>query len=148
MSTKKIFTLRKVWQYSLRVPILVFILTLGQNNGLIAQNQTDDVKQPPEVRTQPSFQGDLLMYVASHVKYRDEARQNKEEGTAVVRFVVELDGSLSHIEGIEGPKLLSGILLEEAVRMVKVMPKWNPATAQDGKPVRCWYTLPVKFRLN
>jgi outer membrane biosynthesis protein TonB len=60
-----------------------------------------------------------------------------------VSFVVEKDGSTSEFEVLDEhhPSLEA-----EAVRVMKMMPKWNPGT-QDGVKVRVEYTVPVKFAL-
>ena len=63
-------------------------------------------------------------------------------GTVLVEFIVEVDGSITN-PIIKVP--LSPELDKEALRLIKLMPKWKPARAQ-GEPVRCYYLVPVSFR--
>ena len=72
------------------------------------------------------------------------AREDGYSGTVYVRFVVEPDGTITNIEVAKG---VGGGCSEEAVRVVKMMPKWIPGEA-FGKKVRVTYTLPVNFRLQ
>lgn len=64
-------------------------------------------------------------------------------GTVLVEFIVEVDGSITH------PRVEVSLYKdfdEEALRVIKLMPKWKPARAQ-GKPVRCYYKVPVTFSM-
>ncbi|HAD14020.1 MAG TPA: hypothetical protein DCF33_16470 [Saprospirales bacterium] len=66
------------------------------------------------------------------------------EGQVYVRFIVEKDGTLSNHLVLRD---LGGGCGEEALRLVKSMPKWKPGRHQ-GQAVRVTYTVPVKFRLK
>ena len=61
-----------------------------------------------------------------------------------VNFKIEKDGSLTEVR-VDGKKLGAG-LDEEAIRVVKLSKKWNPAM-QNGRPVRTEYNIPVKFSM-
>jgi len=58
-----------------------------------------------------------------------------------VTFVVEENGAITEIRVLRG---IGGGCDEEALRVVKLMPKWIPGK-QNGMPVRVLVTLPVKF---
>lgn len=62
----------------------------------------------------------------------------------IVRFVVERDGQISHVEM---PRSVHPLLDAEAIRVVKAMPKWIPGR-EKGEPVAVHYSLPITFRLN
>ena len=100
---------------------------------------------PAEVM--PSFPGGrqtLMKYIACHVKYPAKAQKEGIHGRVVVQFIVERDGSISN------PKIVRSIhpmLDEEAIRVVKNMPNWNPGII-NGKPVRVRYYIPINFNLN
>ncbi|MBR4391408.1 MAG: TonB family protein [Bacteroidales bacterium] len=64
----------------------------------------------------------------------------------MVKFVVEADGSVTEVETVR-PEPSKQDLNDEAVRVVKGMPKWKPGT-MDGKPVRVRYMLPVTYKLG
>ena len=99
------------------------------------------------VEVMPSYPGDMTecyMFVARQMHYPEEAEEKGIEGRVLIRFVVEKDGRLTNFEVIESPDPL---LSNEALRVLKQMPKWIPAK-NKGKDVRCRYSMPILFRLN
>lgn len=99
------------------------------------------------VEEMPSFPGGdqkMMEYVAKNIKYPQIARETGVQGKVFVNFVVEPDGSVSNVKILRG---IGGGCDEEAMRVVKSMPKWKPGK-QRGKPVRVSYNLPVNFRLQ
>jgi len=109
--------------------------------------QADTSKVFMVVEKMPEYPGGvkaLMQYLATHIKYPAEARKAGVQGRVFVNFIVEKDGSISHV------KVLKGIGYgcdKEAVKAVKNMPRWIPGQ-QKGKPVRVSYNLPVKFSLQ
>ncbi len=67
-----------------------------------------------------------------------------EQGIVYVKFVIDKDGSVVNEEVRKG---VSESLDNEALRVVKMMPKWIPGE-QDGKKVRVSFTLPISFKLG
>ena len=65
------------------------------------------------------------------------------QGRVTVSFVVERDGSIVDVQVLRSP---NEHLSEEAVRVVKLMPKWEPAK-QGNRAVRSRFNLPITFRL-
>lgn len=99
------------------------------------------------VEEMPSFpggEGKLMEYVGKNIKYPQIARETGIQGRVFVNFVVEPDGSVSNVTVLRG---IGGGCDEEAMRVVKNMPKWKPGK-QRGKAVRVQYMLPVNFRLQ
>ena len=96
------------------------------------------------VEQMPTQSYDLNKYVSEHIKYPNEARENNVEGRVIVKFVVNEDGTLSDVTVVRG---IGAGCDEEAVRMVRSMPPWN-AAKQGGNKVKCYYTLPVIFKLE
>ena len=86
----------------------------------------------------------MLEFVYRHIRYPDLARQGSIEGTAVVRFVVEKDGSITNLEILRDP---GGRCGQEALRVVELMPQWLPGK-QRGRPVRVQYNLPIRYILQ
>ena len=70
----------------------------------------------------------------------------KADYRVFVRFVIDEDGSVTNVELMK-PDPSKQDLNDEAVRMVKAMPKWKPGTV-DGKPVKVKYVIPVVFKLG
>lgn len=99
------------------------------------------------VENDPEFPGGmdaLYKYLAQNIKYPQLARDNGITGKVYVTFVVEKDGSIAN------PKVLRDIgggCGQEAIRVVKSMPKWTPGK-QRGKAVRVQFNLPVNFSLK
>lgn len=99
------------------------------------------------VEEQPSFPGgeaSLFDYLRKNIVYPTIARESNIQGTVFVQFVVEPDGSVSNVKVLRG---IGGGCDEEAIRVVKNMPKWNPGK-QRGKPVRVYFNLPIRFVLQ
>ena len=99
------------------------------------------------VEEMPDFPGGtqkLADYLAKNIKYPQMARESGIQGRVFINFVVEPDGSISNVNVMRS---LGGGCDEEAVRVVKSMPKWKPGK-QRGKPVRVSYILPVNFKLQ
>ena len=120
------------------------------------------------VDTMPSFQGDLMTYLYNETRYPAIAEGTGAEGRAIVTFVVERDGSISHIKIARSLASRSAIPIidsmtaeyrqkakshnkalqamdDEAVRVIKAMPKWNPGKYHDTV-VRVSFMLAVPFK--
>jgi TonB family protein len=119
-------------------------------NGELIEVSMDPTNPKPiftVVEDSPEFPGGdeaRMNYLAHSLKYPQEARENNIQGTVYVEFVVEIDGSLTRIKVLRG---IGSGCDEECVRVVKLMPKWNPGK-QRGNPVRSQFVLPVQFILN
>lgn len=89
----------------------------------------------------------LNLFVERTLAYPEAARENRDQGVAVVSFVIEVDGCLSQLKVVRS---ISEELDEEALRIVREMMVngyyWNPGR-HEGKPVRVQWNLPVKFQL-
>jgi protein TonB len=71
------------------------------------------------------------------------AKVQKIQGRVYIEFIIERDGSVSHVKVTRG---IGGGCDQEAARVVAQMPKWTAGKMKDN-PVRVQYTLPVKFTL-
>ncbi len=91
----------------------------------------------------PGGPAEMYKYIGSNLKYPQQARETGTQGLVYVTFVVEKNGELTDIKVLRDIGSGCG---EEAVRVVKSMPKWTPAK-QRGKAVRMQFNLPVKFTL-
>ena len=100
------------------------------------------------VEDMPSFQGGDLNkfrnWVQSRLKYPAIAQENNIQGKVTLSFVIEKDGTLTHIEVLQSP---DRSLSEEASRILAQSPKWTPGK-QRNIPVRVKYILPVDFVLH
>jgi protein TonB len=82
-------------------------------------------------------------YLQKNMKYPPVARENNITGRVIVSFVVEKNGDLSDVKVLRG---IGGGCDEEAVRVLKASPAWKPST-QNGRSVRCTFTMPIFFQL-
>ncbi len=99
------------------------------------------VEEPP---TFPGGEAALYKWLGENLKYPEEAKELGIQGRVFVAFVVEPDGSTSNAVVKRG---IGGGCDEEAIRIVKAMPKWG-AGKQRGQPVRVQFNLPIKFTLQ
>lgn len=99
------------------------------------------------VETQPLPPGGMSgwnEYLSKNLKYPTQARRMGVEGTVIVVFVVNTDGSIQDVEVLRG---IGGGCDEEALRVVSSAPKWEPGK-QRGRPVRTRMRLPIRFKLS
>ena len=96
----------------------------------------------------PQFIGgelELMRYLMDNVKYPDEAEKAGAQGTVVVHFTVQADGSISDVSV---PDPIHPALDAEAIRVVKSMNgRWN-AGENEGKKISCSFALPISFKLK
>jgi len=99
------------------------------------------------VQYPPSFKGgESAMYdwLKRNMSYPEMAKGTNITGTVNVMFVIEKDGSISNVSLLND---IGGGCGNEAVRVVKAMPKWNEGR-QNNRPVKVQYVLPIKFTLD
>lgn len=114
-----------------------------------APSQTNSAEKPaiPTTADQmPAFPGGedaLKSFLENNLKYPKKARKSKIQGAVNVRFVVQENGQLTNFTVV---KSLEPTLDAEALRVVQLMPAWQPGL-QCGQPIKVKYTLPVRFSL-
>lgn len=99
------------------------------------------------VEIQPDPAGGMegwMKYLGESLQYPAGARDKKIEGTVIIAFIINLDGTISDVEVIRG---IGGGCDEEAMRVIENAPYWTPAQ-NDGKPVNCKMRLPIRFKLS
>lgn len=84
-----------------------------------------------------------IKFLVANIKYPQVAKENGIQGTVYVSFVVNIDGSIGEVKVIRG---IDRSCDEEAVRVVKMMPRWKPGK-QSGKNVKVQFNMPIKFSL-
>lgn len=133
-------------------------LVIGDGQGLAKQaNVTEAIPEtsalPQDtaavlrtVEQLPEFPGgivEFMKWLTRNLRYPPIAQQQKIQGKVVVSFIINKDGSIAspHIVTSADP-----ILDREAMRVVKMMPRWKPGM-EDGKPCRTMFAIPVNFQL-
>jgi len=95
----------------------------------------------------PEFQGGykaLFTFLADSVRYPQECFEKHIEGRVVVQFIITEKGKMICLRI---RRSLHPALDKEALRVVKLMPDWQPAS-NFGVPVKFCYTLPITFKLD
>lgn len=134
--------------------IIIIVLLITSSSFLFSQN-TDQKNQTKakrkgvfeKVDKMPEFPGGseaLMKFINSNIKYPKEAKEKNITGTVKVNFIVNKDGTVSDAKPSTN---IGGGCEEEAVRVIKMMPKWVPGQ-QKGVNVPVYFTLPVKFALK
>lgn len=111
------------------------------------QEEEPDVTIYTHVDKKAEFPGGteaLYKYLSSNIHYPEAARENGTQGTVILQFTVNADGSIEDIQVKRSPDLS---LEKEAIRVVKSMPKWK-AGENNHKKVRSKFMLPVAFKLG
>lgn len=85
----------------------------------------------------------IQKFINENLKYPEEAKSRKLEGTVVVTFSVD---SMGKVKDTKVSSSVHYTLDEEAVRCIASLPEWEPAS-RDGRPVESSYIMPVVFKL-
>ena len=128
--------------------IIVFDENVWGNKLHYTEHGTPEDPIYEVVEEMPHFSGggivEMKEFLAKNMRYPAAAKEKGIKGRVIVSFVVDKEGNITL------PTLIKGVspeLNEEAIRLVKSMPKWEPGR-QNGKPVRVRFIIPVEFRLN
>lgn len=122
-----------------------FLLCLLIPTITFAQEETPEVIE--FYHPEPQFVGGfhaLRDFISEHLEYPQQAIEKDIEGKVYVQFMVESDGSLSEIEIVRS---VNPILDAEVVRIISIMPNWEPME-HNGEPIRMSVRLPVTFTLS
>ena len=129
--------------------IFAFAVMMLHAVAISAQTPKQTIYKPDQVEQRAMFPGGqegMLSFMMQHMKYPKEAEKDKAQGTVVVHFVVESNGSISNVMVPDSLKI-HPVLDAAAVQLVKKMPKWKPAMLK-GKAVRQYASHVVAFRYN
>lgn len=99
------------------------------------------------VENQPQFPGGseaMMKFLRNTIKYPEAAAKAGIKGRVIAQFIIAKDGTVTD------PKIMRSVspeLDEEALRVIRAMPKWTPGT-QNGKAVAVRYTIPITFSMD
>ena len=105
-------------------------------------NDENTVYNSAGIEIAPTFPGGnekLGMFLSKNIVLSEEMKTAELKGRVYASFTVERDGSITDVKIIREIGYETGT---EVLRVLKVMPKWLPAE-QNGRKVRCSYTLPI-----
>ena len=88
----------------------------------------------------PSFPGNIQQFLRAHLVWPAGRKNKNIEGRVIVKFYIDRDGSCSQFKVLRS---LNPSFDAEALRVLKLMPKWNMSSMEEGGT---WYVLPVYFK--
>ena len=88
----------------------------------------------------PSFPGNIQEFLRTHLVWPAGRKNKNVEGRVVVKFYIDRNGSCSQFKVLRS---LNSSFDAEALRVLKLMPKWNMSSMERGG---AWYVLPVFFK--
>ena len=115
------------------------------------QGEDMDIYLAPEVFPMFLTADVLNAYLKTQIKYPEDAKRYKLEGSVICSCIIEKDGSVNDVQILRMPtgnviKVVDPLLEAEAIRVVSGMPKWKPGMVK-GKAVRVKVNIPVNFKL-
>ncbi len=119
---------------------------VGPAKGDVIELKGMEEKEFLKAEQQPEYEGGseaFRKFLEKNLRYPPQAARANVQGKVFLQFSVMTDGSIANVEVIKG---IGYGCDEEAVRVVRLMPKWRPGK-QAGRPVRVRYTLPIQFAL-
>ena len=88
----------------------------------------------------PSFPGNIQQFLRTHLVWPAGRKNKNVEGRVVVKFYIDRNGTCSQFKVLRS---LNSSFDAEALRVLKLMPKWNMSSMERGG---AWYVLPVFFK--
>ena len=142
----------------MRKRIVTAFMALAAMYGAANAQSVNEAKQDKAVETvhqgeepvyrvvehMPTYPGGfatMYEFFKKEMRHPEGVEIKPGKSRVIIRFIVEKDGRLTHFEVLRSP---NEKLSEEALRLVKLMPRWTPAK-NKGEVVRCLFTIPVPF---
>lgn len=120
---------------------------ITQNVETVDSAVTEEETVYKEADKMPEFPGGvaaLMQFLSKNVKYPEDAMKEKAEGSVIIKFVVQKDGTIGATNIV---RKVHPSLDAEAERLVKSLPKFEPGL-MNGNPVNVWFTIPITFKLQ
>ena len=124
--------------------LAIFILSLNAFAQLKPDVDTPIFTVVEQMPVYPGGDSARIKFLVDNMIYPKSAKDNGVQGTVYITFVIDETGGVTEIKVLRG---IGGGCDEEAIRVVKLMPKWTPGK-QSGKNVRVQFNMPLKFTLS
>lgn len=115
-----------------------------------SRKDSDTASQTDQTFTKVEFEAEYpggarawSKYLQQSLKYPDAAAKNEIQGTVLLQFIVEKDGTVSNITAVSGPEALKA----ESIRIIRNSGKWKPAK-QNRHIVRSYHRQPIHYVLE
>lgn len=125
---------------------LLFSLVVATAYAQKFPTDTNNIKRVSNI-TAPEFKGGtkaLQYYLSQNMNYPPAAKNKGIEGIVLVNFVIDSKGN---VIDVESSSTADPLLVKEAIRLVKLLPRWKPAT-EEGQPVKIKSSIPVSFKIR
>lgn len=125
------------------IPI-TFSLTNTNTKILLVDSITKNI---PNIETKASFPGGenaMYKFISEHLTYPPVAKENNVEGKVIIRFEIETDGTINNVTELNKP--IGYGIDQEAIKVIKLMPKWIPAT-KNNQNIKSSFVIPLMFKL-
>ncbi|WP_163308974.1 energy transducer TonB [Dysgonomonas sp. 521] len=122
--------------------LLLLIFTIS-SAYCIGQDKEEEVITTDGCATYSGGEPAMTEYIKNNLKYPEYAQKMGIGGRVIIRFIVEMNGSVTNVELVRG---IDPHCDNEALRVVNSMPKWVPCRP-SLRPARCQFTMPVHFKL-
>ncbi len=119
-------------------------ITGNNPNGPIVVAATKVPDIPIFVEQMPAFNGDMQSYLSKNINYPPNAREAGVQGRVAITFVVNEDGSITNAKVTRS---IGAGCDEEALRVIKAMPKWKPGK-NNGVATKVMFTQAISFKLE
>ncbi len=125
-------------------PIKVETIIINVKPDEAPQPEAPIVDYPDKEAGFPGGAAAMKKFLADNIKFPEIAMEMGDQGRVFIEFVVNKDGSIEQVKVLRG---VSREIDAEARRVVRSMPKWEPAEA-NGEPVRARCRIPINFILQ
>ena len=130
--------------FGLFLVLLVCLPSFAQQKPVEKVDSDGVYLMPDQLREFPGGIQAMMKFLSTNIKYPVEAQKKGISGRVIVQFVIMEDGTLDQAKVIRG---VDPLLDEEALRVVKSMPKWKPGMDR-GEAVKVRFTAPIMFNLS
>ena len=124
--------------------LLVCLPSLAQQKPVEKVDSDGVYLMPDQMPEFPGGMQAMMKFLTTNIKYPVEAQKKGVSGRVIVQFVIMEDGTLDQAKVVRG---VDPLLDEEALRVVKLMPKWKPGMDR-GEAVKVRFTAPIMFNLS
>jgi len=130
--------------FGLFIALLVCLPSLAQQKPVEKVDSDGVYLMPDQMPEFPGGMQAMMKFLTTNIKYPVEAQKKGVSGRVIVQFVIMEDGTLDQAKVVRG---VDPLLDEEALRVVKLMPKWKPGMDR-GEAVKVRFTAPIMFNLS
>jgi len=125
---------------SLLMFFMIFFMNIQEGKTQTSEKALMEVDEMPEY---PGGMDAMFKFIGENLKYPASAKEKGIQGTVVISFIVNKDGSISDTEILRG---IGGGCDEESLRIVNAFPAWKPGV-NEGEKVRTQMRLPIMYKL-